>query len=72
MTEDAPVPVLRAVDWDAASDLVLFERVHDLAAGDPTNFEIGPDLWVVRGDGTGARLLVEGAYGGSWQPSLRP
>ena len=72
MTEDAAVPMLRAVDWDAASDLVLFERVHDLAAGDPTNFEIGPDLWVVRGDGTGARLLVEGAYGGSWQPSPRP
>ena len=72
MTEDAAVPMLRAVDWDAASDLVLFERVHDLAAGDPTNFEMGPDLWVVRGDGTGARLVVEGAYGGSWQPSPRP
>jgi hypothetical protein len=72
MTEDAAVPMLRAVDWDAASDLVLFERVHDLAAGDPTNFEIGPDLWVVRGNGTVARLLVEGAYGGSWQPSPRP
>lgn len=71
-TEDAADPMLRAVDWDAASDLVLFERVHDLAAVDPTSFEIGPDLWVVRGDGTGARLLVEGAYGGSWQPSPRP
>jgi hypothetical protein len=72
MTEDAAVPILRAVDWDAASDLILFERVHDEAARDPNAFEPGPDLWVVRGDGTGARLLVEGAYGGSWQPSPRP
>jgi dipeptidyl aminopeptidase/acylaminoacyl peptidase len=42
---------------------IAFERVTDLK---------GPsDLWVVRRDGTGARLLVRDARAPAWNPRLR-
>jgi Tol biopolymer transport system component len=54
ITQSEYIP-LRASDWEAASDRIMFER--------------GDDLWVVSSDGSDARPLVKGAYGGSWQPT---